>query len=80
VADRTPDEWEDPYPDIEDSTARRELRDAESRLENAQTAEQKTASVIGKLRGSLAVARKMHDTNHYVERLRPIYRGTNHAA
>lgn len=80
MADQTPDNWDDPYPEIEESTAKRELREAESRLQSAQTGEIRTASVIDELKGILAVAQKMHDKNHYVERLRPIYRGTNHAA
>lgn len=80
MADQTSDKWEDPYPEVEDTTARRELRDAESRLQNAQSGEIRTASVIGVLRASLEVARSMHSENHYVARLRPIIRGTNHAA
>lgn len=80
MAERTPDKWEDPYPAIEESTAKRELRDAESRLESAQTGEVRTASVIGKLRESLAASRGMHDENHYVARLRPIIRGNHNAA
>jgi hypothetical protein len=80
MADQTRDEWEDPYPDIDETTASVELHKAQERLERAETGEQRTASVIGSLRSVIADATVMHDRNHYVARLRPIFRGTNNAA
>lgn len=75
-----PSLWPEPYEEVDGDTARIERDKADQRLERAATGEIRTGAIIERMRGLLDLSHEMHATNHYVERLRPIFRGTNNAA
>lgn len=74
------DEAYDPLDPIDESTARGERRRAEERAADAVTGEQRTLEVVSVLRGLFGEVAGMHEKNHYVERLLPIFRETHRHA
>lgn len=74
------DEAYDPLDPIDESTARSERRRADERAADAVTGEQRTLEVVSVLRGLFSEVRGMHEENHYVDRLLPVFRGTHRHA
>lgn len=63
------------YDEIDESTAVGERRRAEARVEAADTGAQRTRSALLELNFWISNIAQMHEENHYVERLRPIWQG-----
>lgn len=61
-------------------TARTEKRNAEARVERAQTGVQATNAVISRVDRALEAIRAMHDENHYREILISIMQGSHSRA
>lgn len=70
----------DSYEPIDETTASREALRAEVRVETADQAAMRTGAVVSALRGLVSEIGEMHETNHYVEILTPIFRGTHRHA
>lgn len=68
------DEAFDPLDPTDESTAQGERRRANERAADAVTGEQRTLEVVSALRGLIGEVQAMHEKNHYVERLLPIFR------
>lgn len=63
------------YDEIDESTAVSERRRAEARVVEADSGTQRTRSALRELNFWVANIAQMHEENHYVERLRPIWQG-----
>lgn len=61
--------WEDPMPYIDEDTVAREKRLAEERAAVAQTGTERTHQAVSFIRGFVAVARDLHETNDYRNRM-----------
>lgn len=72
--------WESPYQPIDEDTLEREKRRAEERLVSADEGAARSTEAASLIRGFLGQISEMHVKNHYVEGLRPIFRGTHRAA
>lgn len=68
------------YDPIDESTASREALHAEQRVDTADQAAVRTGAVVSMLRRLVNETVEMHETNHYVEHLVPIFRGTHRHA
>lgn len=67
-------------PDDVEDTARTEKRDAEARVERAETGTQQTDALVSRVKRSLGEIRDMHGENHYREILLSIMRGSHSRA
>lgn len=67
--------WEDPMPYIDEDTVTKEKRLAEERTATAQTGTERTHQAVSFLSGLVAVARDLHETNDYRNRMVAMIRG-----
>lgn len=72
-------EREAPYPDIDESTAVIERREATRKVVAAEVGEIRTRSALSRLAQLRGEIMDMHNENHYVERLLPVFRGGHSA-
>lgn len=68
-------ERESPYPEIDESTAVVKKREASMKVVAAEVGEMRTRSVLSLLAQIRGEIIDMHNENHYVERLLPVFQG-----
>lgn len=66
-----PEDW-----GMDETTEGRERVQAEKNLQTAAVSAARSASIIVELRGLVSQSKALHQKNHYVPRLRRIFRGT----
>lgn len=70
----------DTVPPIDEITATQERRLAEQRCRDAESGAARTSEAVSTLRGLVQHGRELHEQNHYVQRLLPIFRGARYHA
>jgi len=75
-----PTYWDQPMPNIDETTAKVERMRAEERVVTAESGAQRTHDAVFSLRSLVNTVRDMHTENHYVEAMLPFMRGSNRAS